>query len=106
MNEAALSKNSITFGLALALTSVVNAIIVVAKEKSAVVMDGMKRCTGHHWTTHTLLVLGIFVGSAWVFGRANQGRGPEFSAVRLVRTLVSGVVIAAAIIIGFYLLDD
>ncbi len=106
MENSTLSKNSVSFGLALAATSVINAIIVVAKEKSDAVMNGMKKVSGHHWTTHTVLVLVLFGLFAWLFGRANKGQGMTITAGRLISTLLSGVVVAGLIIVGFYLFID
>ncbi|MEI6534314.1 MAG: hypothetical protein WCN98_03160 [Verrucomicrobiaceae bacterium] len=106
MENTSLSKNSVSFGLALALACVVNAIIVVVKEKSDAVMNGMKKVIGHHWTTHTVIVLALFFLFAWLFGRANNGKGMTITAGRLISTLLSGVIIAGLIIVGFYLIAD
>jgi len=106
METATVSKHSVSFGLALALACLVNALIVVVKEKSHAVMAGMQKITGHHWITHTVIVLAVFGVSGWLFGRANGGQGPAITANRLIRTLVSAVVTAGLIIIGFYLIAD
>lgn len=106
MDSTSLSKSSVAFGLSLAITSLVNAVIVVAKEKSTAVMDGMKKVTGHHWTTHALLVLVVFAFVGWMIERSSKGQGSSISASALIRTLVSGVVLAGAIIVGFYLIAD
>ncbi len=106
METTSLSKSSVSCGLSLALTCVINAIIVVAKEKSDAVMNGMKKITGHHWITHALLVLGLFVAFALIFGAMNRGKGSAISAGRLLGTVVSGIVLSALIIVGFYLFAD
>jgi len=105
-NNAPLSRQSIAFGIALAIASVVNALIVVVKEKSPTVMNGMKAVTGHHWTTHSALVVALFLGLGGLFTVLRKGRGIEIAASRLIGTLVSGVVLAGVIIIGFYLFAD
>jgi hypothetical protein len=66
----------------------------------------MKKVTGHHWTTHTVIVLALFFLFAWLFGRANNGKGMTITVSRLISTLLSGVVIAGLIIVGFYLIAD
>ena len=106
MENTKVSRNSVSFGLALAVACVVNALIVVAKEKSDAVMEGMKKVTGHHWATHTVIVFAVFGLFAWMFGRANQGHGTTITANRLISTVVSGVVVAGLIIVGFYLIAD
>ena len=106
MENTTLSKNSVSFGLALAVTCLINSVIVVIKEKNDAVMAGMKAVTGHHWTTHVLLVLVLFVVVGWTLGRGNQGRGPAMTTSKLIRTLVSSIVAAGLIIVGFYLFAD
>ncbi len=106
MENTSLSKSSVSFGLSLAVTSVINAILVVAKEKSEAVMNGMKKVTGHHWITHTLLVLVLFVVFALIFGKMNGGKGKAITAGKLICTIVSGIAIAGLIIVGFYLIAD
>ena len=105
-NNTPLSKQSIAFGIALSIACVVNALIVVVKEKSPAVMNGMKSILGHHWTTHSAIVLALFLGLGGLFAALRGGRGLELTASRLIGTLVSGVVLASVIIVGFYLFVD
>ena len=106
MENTNLSKASVSFGLSLAVTSIINAIIVAVKEKSDAVMNGMKKVTGHHWTTHVLLVLVLFVVFALIFGAMNGGKGKAITAGKLICTIVSGIAVAGLIIVGFYLFAD
>jgi hypothetical protein len=58
MNDARIWKLTKGFGLSLAITSVLSALLVVAKELGQQsVMAWMKKLTGQHWVTHTLLAL-------------------------------------------------
>jgi len=106
METTALSKRSIAFGLAAAVACVVNAGIVVVKEKSDAVMAGMKKITGHHWTTHSFIIIALFLGLGLLLGVVRGGRGIEMTARRLIHILVSAVAVSAATIIGFYLFGD
>ena len=106
MDNNTISKRSIGFGLALAIACIVNAIIVVVKEKSDAVMNGMKKVTGHHWTTHSLIVLVLFLVGGGALMMVKGGRGVEMSAGRLVGIVTSAVVVAVLIIVGFYLFGD
>jgi hypothetical protein len=105
MENTPLSKRTVGFGLAVAIACIVNAIIVVAKEKSEAVMNAMKSILGHHWTTHAAIVIGLFFLLGGLF-TAPRGRDSALSAGRLIGTLVGSVVIAGAIIVGFYLFAD
>ncbi len=102
MEDTHLSKYTVSFGLALAITSLVNAVIVIAKESSQAVMAGMQKVTGHHWTTHSAVVLLVFVGLGWLFART----GIRMSIGKLITTLVGGVVLSGLLIAGFYLIGD
>jgi hypothetical protein len=106
MENTGVSKATVSFGLALALASVVNGLLVVAKEKFPPVMAGMQKLTGHHWITHGVLVLGVFALGGWCLGRANGGHGVTLTVSRLIGTLVAGVMAGALIIVGFYLVGD
>jgi hypothetical protein len=104
--DSGISKHTKSFGLSLALASVINGLLVVAKEKSPAVMAGMQKLTGHHWITHAIVVLAVFAVFGWVFGTGNGGKGPKMSAGRLIGTVVSGVIAGGMIIMGFYLIGD
>jgi hypothetical protein len=106
MENTPLSKYTVSFGLSLMLASLINAIIVIAKESSPAVMAGMKSMSGHHWVTHSAIVLVIFVGFGLIFARSRGGLGIEMTAKGLIKTLVSGVIISSILIGGFYLIGD
>jgi len=106
MEDNGVSKHTKSFGLSLALASVVNGLLVVAKEKNPSVMAGMQKLTGHHWATHAVVVLAVFGVFGWVFGRANGGQGPKMTVGRLIGAVVSGVLAGGVIIMGFYLIGD
>ena len=101
-----LSKSTRSFGVAVALASVVNGLLVVAKESSPAVQAGMQKLTGHHWITHSTIILGLFFLVGWGLGRINGGQGIRLTPGKLLSILVSGVVLGGLIIIGFYLVGD
>jgi hypothetical protein len=96
-------KYTTSFGLSLAVCSVANAILMIAKEKSQSVMAGMQKATGHHWITHSAVILIVFVFLGWLFARVNNGRGLNMTGGRLNRIIVAGVVTGVVVILGFYL---
>jgi hypothetical protein len=100
------SKSTKAFGLSLALAGMVNALLVVAKEKSPMVMAGMQKLTGHHWITQAAAVMAVFVVCGFLFGRLNHGQGPKISVNGLCVMVVLGVVLSGTIIVGFYLVGD
>lgn len=106
MENTGVSKYTTSFGLSLALASVADALLVVAKEKIPAVFAGMQKLTGHHWISHSAIILGVFAVFGWLFAQANGGQGMNMTATRLIRALVSGVATGALVILGFYLLGD
>lgn len=106
METACISKYTISFGLSAALASVVNALLVVVKEKSPAVESGLQKLTGHQWVSHAAIVLILFAVFGWLFARANNGQGLKMNANRLIGTIVAGVVTGGLIIVGFYLIGD
>lgn len=105
MEDNSASKYATSFGWALAVASVVNAVLVVIKEKSASVQAAMKKITGHHWTTHAALVVIVFLAVGLILPRLNRA-GATARAGKVIAVVLSGVIAATAIIIGFYLIAD
>ena len=106
MENQPVSKYTTSFGVALALCSVINALLVVAKEKSTAVQGVMQKITGNHWVTHSAFVVVLFFLLGWLLALANQGRGPKLASNRLPGIIAAGVVAGGLIITGFYLFAD
>jgi hypothetical protein len=106
MENTTLSKHTTAFGLSLALCAVLNALLVIAKEKSKSVADWMQRITGHHWITHVAIILVLFAVFGWCFARMNGGLGPKMPVHRLTGIIFSGVVAGVLIVLAFYIVAD
>ena len=106
MENTSLSKHTISFGLSLALCAILNALLVIAKEKSQAVSDWMQKITGHHWITHVAMILVLFLIFGWGLARMNHGRGPQLPADRLPSIILGAVAAGVVIILGFYLIAD
>ncbi len=100
------SKYARSFGLSLALASVVNGLLVVAKEKSPAIQSAMQKLTGHHWVTHGVIILGLYAGCGLIFAKSNGGQGVKLTANGLIAAVAAGVGIGGLIILGFYLIGD
>ncbi len=106
MENHTASKYTTSFGLSLAICSVVNALLVVVKEKSPAVTSAMQKVTGNHWVTHSAIVIVLFFLLGWLLALADRGRGPKLAAGRLPEIIAAGVVAGGLIITGFYLFAD
>jgi len=107
METNGIGKYTTSFGMSLAITSVVSALLVVVKEMSEnTVLALMKGITFHHWFTHSLFILILFVVVGWLLARSNGGQGVKMGVNRFISTLVGAVVVSGLIIAGFYLVWD
>ena len=106
MENNAVTKHTASFGLSLALCAVLNALLVIAKERSQGVANWMQKMTGHHWITHVAMILVLFALFGWCFARTNGGQGPKMPVHRLTGIVFSGVVAGVLIVLGFYLIAD
>jgi len=104
MGNSRLSTNSTAFGISLVVASIANALLVAAKEKNPKVLAFMKGLTGHHWITHCTIIILLFLVLGWILSRVNGGKGIRMTSGFLNATVVSGVLLAGVIIIGFYLI--
>ena len=104
MDHDEIGKFTRSFGLSFAITSIVSAILVIVKESNEdTVLAWMKAATGHHWITHGLLDLILFVVLGWVLSRPNDGEGIRISANWLIGSIVGAVAISGLLIMGFYI---
>jgi hypothetical protein len=80
------------FVLAAAITVLFNTGLALAKDAYPPLNDFMKSLSGHHWTTHGLADLVVFLGLGFIFviTRAAEKIDPN----RLIGVLIGTVVIA------------
>jgi hypothetical protein len=105
MENSSLSKYTVSFGLSLAVTCILSALLVVLKELSdQTVLAWMKRVTMHHWVTHTVIDLILFVALGFLLAQLNGGSGVKISSKGFITAIVSSVAIGGLIIAGFYLI--
>jgi len=102
MTNNTLDKTTIGFGLSAAVMSIVNALLVIFKEMTPPFKNAMADAMGHHWTTHGVAVLGLFLVLGFVLAGAVK---PEsWSAGKLSNAILWSVIIGAVALAAFYLL--
>jgi hypothetical protein len=101
MENSPMDKYAAGFGMSLAVTSVLNAIILVIKEENDAVMKAMKAALGHHWTTHGVIVITVFVVLGFVFSAMKLET--KFDSHRMLKYIIWGVIISGVITAGFFL---
>ncbi|MBY4677593.1 hypothetical protein [Marinobacterium arenosum] len=102
MKETGVDSKTAAFGLALAITSLLSAILVVIKELNQdTVLALMKSATGHHWVSHGIFVLIVFLVLGWVLARGEVGS--RLSGNALSAIISASIVLSALIIAGFFI---
>lgn len=89
------------FGVSYAITSVLSALLVVLKERSEAVHDGLTAITGHHWVTHGLLNIIVFLVLGLALNRI--GGGMRMTASALIATIVGATVLSGLMIVGYFI---
>ena len=96
-----MNKYSVGFGLSLVVTTLLNAVILVVKEISTNVMNAMKAALGHHWTTHGVILIVVFVVLGFIL--SNVKLKTEWNSQRMLKYIIWAVIISTVIIAGFFL---
>ena len=101
-----MGKYTKSFGLSFAIASLFNALLVIVKEGNEdTVLAWMAAATGHHWVTHGILDLIVFLVVGWSLSRMNEGQGVTITSKALVTTIVASLAISWLIIVGFFLIE-
>lgn len=88
---------TISFGMAVSIVAVLNALLTYLKERYTLVHDLMVNLTGHHWVTHSLIDLLLF----FVIGVLFQKN--MFQKINLNVVLLWSILISLGILVMVYL---
>ncbi len=102
MTNATLDKTTIGFGLSAAVTSILSTLLTVYKEMTPPFLKAMADMTGHHWTTHGVIVIVLFIVLGFVF--SGIVKPDSWSAGKLGSTILWSVIIAGVALAAFMLL--
>jgi hypothetical protein len=96
-----MNKYSAGFGLSLIVTNLLSAVILLFKELSANVMSAMKAALGHHWTTHGVILIVVFVILGFIF--SGMKLGTKWDSQKMLKYIILAVIISGVITAGFFL---
>ena len=88
------------YGMAFAITALFNTFLLVFKENVPGVQDLMTAVTGHHWISHGLLDLIVFVGLGIYLSRG----GRQMTGSALTNWISGGVVIGGGLLGAYFLI--
>lgn len=101
MEEKSLSSTIPGFGLSFAVVSVLNGLLVIAKEMNPGLKGWMADFLGHHWVTHGVLVIGTFLVLGWLFSRIRFDE--TWHGGKMAVLIVAGTVIGGGLTALFFL---
>ena len=78
------------FGAAAAAAIVFSTLLAVAKEFFPALKAAMKAASGHHWITHGVVVLALFLILGWLLSKTNLRMSGKRLAWKLVLSTVIG----------------
>ena len=93
------------FGLSVAITSILSALLVVVKELNPGLVTFMKNLTVHHWVTHGLFDVLVFVVLGLLLTKSNGGQGPDIGDEKLIKVIAACFLLSCFAIAGFYLIE-
>jgi len=101
MENTLMDKYAAGFGVSLVVTNFLNAVILIIKEKNDAVMSAMKAALGHHWTTHGVIIIVVFLALGFIF--SGMKLETKFDHRQMLKYIVWAVIISCVIIAGFFL---
>ena len=93
------------FGLAVAVTSIASALLVMAKElNEETLLKFMKSVTVHHWVTHGIFDVLVFVALGLLLSKSNSGQGPAIDDEQLTKIVVGSFLLSNIGIAAFFII--
>ena len=95
-----LDKLSVGFGISFLIASIFNGLLIVAKESYAPLKNLMKSLSGHHWMTHGIFLIVLFIVLGYIFSRTDLDK--KIDADRTSGLVIAGTIAGGLIIAGFF----
>lgn len=96
-----MSASAAGFTLAAIVATIFNTVLTIIKEEYHPLNVYMKSLTGHHWITHGIAVVAVFLVLGFLFSR--MGIVQRMRATTLTNMLIATVVIFGLGIFGYFL---
>lgn len=100
LENQALDKLSVGFGVSFLIASIFNGLLIIAKEKYAPLKDWMKSLSGHHWITHGIFVIALFIVLGYFLSKTDLEK--KIDADKTSGLVIAGTVLGGLIIVGFF----
>ncbi len=97
-----LDRVTAAYALSAAVTVIFNTLLAWIKDAYDPLNTFMARLSGHHWTTHGIVDVLVFIVLGYIF--MSRGTAARMAPKRLVAILVGSVVVAALGLAGWFFL--
>lgn len=101
MDNQKLDMKSAAFGLSAIITILLNTLLVWAKESYKPLEEAMTTLSGHHWITHSIFDIVLFIGLGYVFYYINVA--DKIRDARLVNILYLSVIVSTLGLASWFL---
>ena len=95
-----MDKFSVGLGVSFLIASIFNGLLIVAKESYAPLKNWMKSLSGHHWITHGIFVIVLFIVLGYIFSKTDMYK--KINADKTSGVVIAGTVLGGLIIVGFF----
>ncbi|MFT9487069.1 MAG: hypothetical protein ACH0QD_06835 [Tepidibacillus sp.] len=95
-----LSNKTIGYGLSFAIANIFSALLVIIKESYTPFKDWMASLTGHHWATHGVFTIGLFLILGVILSKRDL---QKYDANKITNIVIWSAVIGTVLISGFFL---
>ncbi|MHB8111737.1 MAG: hypothetical protein ACYDHW_17080 [Syntrophorhabdaceae bacterium] len=99
MTNTTLDRTTIGFGLSAAVANILNILLVIFKELTPSLRQAMAAATGHHWITHGVIVVGLFIIFGFVFSGIIKSK--SWGANKLSRMILWSVIVGGSLLGAF-----
>jgi hypothetical protein len=99
--SASIEKHTAGFGLSFVITSLLATLLLIFKETYEPLKNAMKAATGHHWITHGVLTILIFLFLGPLFSKMNLEN--ILDNKKVLRYILGTIILCTLVIGGFYL---
>jgi uncharacterized membrane protein YdcZ (DUF606 family) len=96
----ALDRFSVGFGVSYLIASILNGMLVVGKDSYAPLKSWMKSLTGHHWISHGIFIIVVFIVLGYIFSKTDLNK--KIDADKTVGLVIAGTLLGGLIIVGFF----
>jgi hypothetical protein len=101
-NVQKLDPASAAFALSASVTFIFNTLLAWVKDSVPALNSFMASLTGHHWTTHSIFDLIVFVGLGFVFMKT--GTAERMNGATLVNIVIGSAIAGGLGLLGWFLI--